>query len=323
MIDEESLAGIGFDATLPADAPARLALPPDAEGQTWWQIGSTTWLRALPVKSVLIHKPDQSQSAQASFRSDYPGIAVDEDAEWVSGSEALQGLADDLVAGLKRQLAASVPALPTRAAVPLPSELQLDWPDAVAGDPVIRRHRRLAGLEALTSYTERADAELEKDADPGSEDLSARLLRHLSAIPRPAYAKLQLAVQENGGLALTWDQAGNPDLLWGTSVILWAAPSRTVQFSPLLPSEADEKRRLGACAHLLAMATAVEAATGGCAVPLRLGFRTVFERSLTATLTMHPDQWGFVLARVVHRLPKGHLPEGFHLSIEPPGSKLR
>lgn len=323
MIDEGSILRIGFDETLPADAPARLALPPDAEGQTWWQIGSTTWLRALPVKSVLIYKPDQSESAQARFRSDYPGIAVDVDADWVSGSTALQGLADDLVAGLRRQFAASVPALPTRAAVPPPSELQLDWPDAGAGDPVIRRHRRLAGLEALTSYTERADAEFEKDPDPGGEDLSARLLRHLSAIPRPADTRVQLAAQDPGGLLLTWDQSGNPDLLWGTSVVIWDGPSRAVQFSPLSPGDAEEGRQFGACAHLLAMATAVEAATGGCSVPLRLGFRTMSERTLTAMLTVLPEQWGFDLARVVHRLPKGQLPEGFRLSIEQPGSKLR
>lgn len=316
MIDDDSLAGIGFDATLPADAPARLALPPDAEGETWWQIGSATWLRALPVKSVLIHKPDQSGSAQARFRSDYPGIAVDEDADWVSGSEALQGLADDLVAGLKRQLAASVPALPTRAAVPPPSELQLEWPDAGASDPVIRRHRRLAGLAALTRYTERAEAELEMDPDPSGENLSTRLLRHLSAIPRPADTRVQLAVQDPGGLLLTWDQTGNPDLLWGTSVVMWDGPSRAVQFSPRLPSETDEKRRLGACAHLLAMATAVEAATGGSAVPLRLGFRTVFGQILTATLTVHPDQWGFDLAHMVQNVRQGQMPEDFILRMK-------
>lgn len=315
MIDEESLAGIGFDATLPADAPARLALPPDAEGQTWWQIGSATWLRALPVKSVLIHKPDQNQSAQARFRSDYPGIAVDVDADWVSGSEALQWLADDLVAGLKRQIAASVPALPTRAAVPPPSELQLEWPDAGAGDPVIRRHRRLAGLAALTKYTERAEAELETDPDPSGENLSARLLRHLSAIPRPADTRVQLAVQDAGGLVLMWDQIGNPDLLWGTSAVSWHGPSRAVQFSPLSPGDAEVERQFGACAHLLAMATAVEAATGGSAVPLSIRYRTVFGRTLAATLTVSPEQWGFDLARVVHRLSKGHLPEDFRLSI--------
>ena len=316
MIEEESLAGRGFGATWPADAPARLALPPDAEGQTWWQIGRATWMRALPAKSVWIHKPDQSDSAQARFRSDYPGVAVDEEAEWVIGSSALQGLADDLLAGLKRQLAASVPALPARAAVPPPSELQLDWPDAGAGDPMIRRHRRLAGLAALRTYAQRADAEIEKEPDLSGENLSTHLLRHLSAMPRPADTRVQLAAQEHGGLVLSWDQVGNPDLLWGTSAVSWHGPSRTVQFSPLSPGDAEEERQLGACAHLLAMATAVEAATGGSAVPLRIRYRTVFDRTLTATLTVSPEQWGFDLARVVHRLSKGHLPEDFRLSIE-------
>lgn len=316
MIDEESFAGIGFDATLPADAPARLALPPDAEGQTWWQIGSTTWLRALPAKSVLIHKPDQSRSAQARFRSDYPGITVDEDADWVSGSPALQGLADDLVAGLKRQLAASVPVLPTRAAVLPPSGLQLDWPHAGDGDPVIRRHRRLAGLEALTSYTQRADAEFETDPDPGPEDLSARLLRHLSAIPRPAKAQVQLTAQDHGGLVLSWDQVGNPDLLWGTSALAWHEPSRSVQFFPLSPGDAEEERQLGACAHLLAMATAVETATGGCSMPMRLCYRSVFDRTITAMITISSEQWGFDLPIAVHELSKGQLPKDFCLNIE-------
>lgn len=316
MIDEESFAGIGFDATLPADAPARLALPPDAEGQTWWQIGSTTWLRALPAKSVLVHKPDQSRSAQARFRSDYPGITVDEDADWVSGSPALQGLADDLVAGLKRQLAASVPPLPTRSAVLPPSELQLDWPDTGAGDPVISRHRRLAGLEALTSYTERADAELEADPDLGDKDLSARLLRHLSAIPRPAEARVQLAAQDHGALVLSWDQVGNPDLLWGTSALSWHEPSRSVQLSPLSPGDAEEGRKFGACAHLLAMATAVEGATGGCSVPMRLCYRSVFERTITAMLTISSEQWAFYIAVAVHELSKGQLPKAFRLNIE-------
>jgi hypothetical protein len=316
MIDEESLAGIGFDATLPADTPARLALPPDAEGQTWWKIGSTTWLRALPAKSVLVHKPDQSRSVEARFRSDYPGIAVDEDAEWVSGSLALQGLADDLVAGLKRQLAASVPLLPTRSAVLPPSELQLVWPDTGAGDPVIRRHRRLAGLEALTSYTERADAELETDPDPKGEDLSARLLRHLSAIPRPAEARVHLAAQDRGALVLSWDQVGNPDLLWGNSALSWHEPSRSVQLSPLSPGDAEEDRKFGACAHLLAMATAVEGAMGGCSVPMQLCYRSVFDHTITAMLTISSEQWAFYLAVAVHELSKGHLPEDFRLNIE-------
>lgn len=316
MIDEESLAGIGFDATLPADTPARLALPPDAEGQTWWQIGSTTWLRALPANSVLVHKPDQSESAQAKFRSDYPGIAVDVDADWVSGSMALQGLADDLVAGLKRQLAASVPALPARAAVPPPSEVQLDWPDGAPGDPMIRRHRRLAGLDALTSYLERADTELEEDPDLLGENLSTRLLRHLSAIPRPTDTRVQLAAQEHGGLVLSWDQVGNPDLLWGTSAVSWHGPSRAVQFSPLPPGDAEEERRFGACAHLLAMATAVESATGGCSMPMRLCYRSVFDRTITAMITISSEQWGFNLAIAVHELSKGQLPEEFRLNIE-------
>lgn len=316
MIKEESLAGIGFEATLPADAPARLALPADVEGQSWWQIGSTTWLRALPAKSVLVHKPDQSRSVEARFRSDYPGITVEEDAEWVSGSLALQELADDLVAGLKRQLAASVPALPTRATFPPPSELQLDWPDAGAGDPVIRRRRRLAGLDALTSYTERADAEHKKDPEPRGEDLSTCLLRHLSAIPKPADVRVQLAAKDHGALVLSWDQVGNPDFLWGTSALSWHEPSRAVQFSPLSSGDAEEERQFGACAHLLAMATAVEAATGGSAIPLRIRYRTVFDRTLAATLTVSPEQWGFDLAKVVFGLSKGYLPEDFRLSIE-------
>lgn len=316
MIEEESLAGIEFEAILPADAPARLALPAEAEGQNWWQIGSTTWLRALPAKSVLVHKPDQSRSVEARFRSDYPGITVEEDAEWVSDSPALQGLADDLVAGLKRQLAASVPALPTRATFPPQSELQLDWPDAGAADPVIRRHRRLAGLDALTSYTERAYAEFEKDPDHRDEDLTTCLLRHLSAIPKPAEVRVQLAAQDHGALVLSWDQVGNPDLLWGTSAVSWHGPSRTVQFAPLPPGDAEEERRFGACAHLLAMATAVDSATGGCSMPMRLCYRSVFDRTITAMLTISSKQWGFYLAIAVHELSKGQLPEDFRLNIE-------
>lgn len=316
MIDEVSLPKIGFDETLPADAPVRLALPPAVKGETWWQIKSSTWVRALPGKSVVIQNPDKSRSTQARFRSDFPGIAVDEDADWVSASDALQVLADELAAGLKRQLAASVPALPTRAAVTPLSELQLDWPGGGDGNFVIRRHRRLAGQEGLTKYTGRTAAEMEKDSDLTRESPSARLLRHLSAIPRPADARVQLVVQEHGSLMLSWEHVGNPDLLWGTFGVEWHGPSRAVQFPPLSPGDATEKRQLGVCVQLLAMATAVEAATGGSAIPLLLLYRATFDHILEATLTIKPEQWGFDLPQLVDQIMQGQIPGDLNFHME-------
>jgi hypothetical protein len=315
MIGFNALSQAAFDIRLPPDAAVRLAPPSDADGETWWQIGEETWLRALPRKSVMLDNPDETRVAQASFRSDYPRLAVDEDADWINAPDALNALADDLVAGLKRRLAASVPVLPTRAPVHPPSELHLDWPARGPGDPVVRRQRRLAELAALTGYAGRM-AETDRKSDPSVEDLRARLLRHVSAVPRPAEARLRLAPEGHGGLALTWDQAGNPDLLWGAAAISWHDPSRAVRYTPLSPGDAGEKRRLGASAQLLAMATAVEAATGGCAVPLRLGFRTAFDRTLTATLRISPEQWGFDLATMVHRLKHAHVPTELRLRME-------
>jgi hypothetical protein len=316
MIDEVSLPKIGFDETLPADAPVRLALPPAVKGETWWQIKSSTWVRALPGKSVVIQNTDKSRSTKVRFRSDLPGIAVDEDADWVSNTDALQVLAEELTAGLKRQLAASVPALPTRAVVTPLSELQLDWPGGGDGDFVIRRHRRLAGQAGLTKYTGRTAAEMEKDIDLTRESHSARLLRHLSAIPRPADARVQLVAHQHGSLVLSWEHVGNPDLLWGTFGVEWHGPSWAVRFPPLSPGYAAEKRQLGACTQLLAMATAVEAATGGSAIPLLLLYRTTFDHILEATLTIKPEQWGFDLPQSVAQIMQGQIPDDLSFRMD-------
>lgn len=316
MIDEESIPNIGFDETFLANAPVRLALPPSVKGETWWQIKRSTWVRALPGKSIVIQNPGTGRLTQARFRSDLPGIAIDEDADWVRASDELQVLADELVAGLKWQLAASVPALPTRAAVTPLSDLQLDWPDGVDGDFVTRRRRRLSGMADLTKYTGRAAAEMETDIDLSGESLSARLLRHLSAIPRPADARVQLVVKEHKGLVLSWEHVGNPDILWGTIGVEWHGLSRTVHFPPPSPGDATEKRRLGVCVQLLAMATAVEAATGGSAIPLVLLYRATFDHTLEAMLTIKPEQWGFDLPQFVDQITQGQVPSNLSFCME-------
>lgn len=314
MIDHDLAAGEGFDVTLPPNASARLALPPDAEGETWWQIGSATWVRAVAGKATLIEGIDKTQVTQVRFRTDRPGLVVDDDPGWVNETDALKGLAAEVVDGLARQLKASVPTLPLRAP-PLPlSELQLDWPVGSVHHAAARRWRRMAGSAALTRYTQGAAEDAGQAAGSGA-NLSARLLHHLSAIPRPAEARVHLVSEPDTGLVLSWEQIGNPDLLWGAEAISWSKLTRVVLCAPLSPEKAVEERRLGALAHLLAMATAVEAATGGCAVPLQLCFCTMGASKMAATLTISPSDWGFELPRMVRMVGHGQVPDAFRLRV--------
>jgi hypothetical protein len=318
MIGPNALSHALFDLTLPANARARLAPPPEVDGELWWRIGGSTWVQTLQIKSVQVKKPEEEdRSSQARFRADLPGLEVDEDADWVWASDAVKGLAAELVQGIVLELNASVPALPTRTRTVPPNDPQLEWPASGPGLPKALRQRRLEGLAALVKYLDRvAQDDVERPATAASaHDLSGRLIHHLSAIPRPTETRLSLSRGGDDHLVLSWEQTGNPDLLWGVSKLTWGEKSRYVRVIGLPADKADERRRLGAWAHLLAMATAVESATGGLAVPLQLRYTTMAGRPLTATITISPAQWGFDLPRLVQVVGREEVPEGPALLI--------
>lgn len=310
-MDDLSLAL--FDVTLPANAPARLALPSDEEPDAWWRVGDATWLRALPLRSIQVQKPDEIRFTYARFKKDGSGLEVGENADWVRESDAVKGLAAELVEGLVRQLDASVPALPTRAR-PLPlSEPQLDWPATGTAPPEALRRRRLAGLTALGDYFDLVAPPVKEDSsaiEPNGKLPSGHMLRHLSAIPRPAEARVSLSKDGGDAHVLSWEQSGNPELLWGAAELSWDEKSRSLSVVRLPHEEAERKFRLGSWAHLLAMATAIEAATGGLNLPLRLRYRTGGGRPVTTTFTVAPGQWGFILAELVQGVSLGKVPEG-------------
>lgn len=311
MTGLEDLVGAGFDVTLSADAPARLVRPPIGDGETWWKVGDATWLRALPSKSALIQQPKGTAFASASFRADRPGLDVDSDADWVKESDALINLGDALVDGLVGQLQASVPTLPVRMPGRRLSELLLDWDAGSPAIPEARRGLRLAQSKRLAGYVAEVDAETGQAIALSAPEatVAACLLDHLSTIPRPANTRVYLSPDEEGGLVLSWEQKGNPDLLWNAATLSWNAVSRRVEVVRRSADDAQERRRLAAFAQLLAMATAVEAATGGSSFPLSLHFSTVSDRTLKAMLTISPAQWGFDLPQLVHRITQGQNPD--------------
>lgn len=316
MIEADALSQALFDITLPANGAARLAPPTKTGDQNWWRVGAATWVRALPKRSVRVQKPDETTSIKAHFRTTSPGIKFDKDREWARASDAVKGLAADLVEGILRQLDSSVPALPTRARFLPPSESQLDWPVVERGNPEARQRQRLAGSAALSNYFDNvACASFEKNvsSDAPASDLSERFIRHLSAIPRPAEVRLSLARNADHDPVLSWEQTGNPELLWGAAEISWNDRSDAVVVVQLRSEEAEGKIRLGVWAHLLAMATAVEAATGAVAVPLRMRYRTVGDRAVSADFAISPTQWGFDLPRLVQAAMQGQVPEDFHI----------
>lgn len=318
MIAGDNLGQALFDVTFEANAAARLAPPPAADARSWWRLGSATWVRALPVQSVQVQKPDETRFTQVRFRANGPGLEADENADWGWAADAVKGLAAELVLGLLRQLDASVPALPARARPLPPDEPQLDWPGDGPGDPEARRRRRIAGSVALADYLGRVAVQTaEGDGpDPGpASGLAGRLIRHLSAIPRPAETRLSLSWNADEDPILSWDQRGNPELLWGASVLSYSDLIRKAVVETLPPEEAEERCRLGAWGHLLAMASGVEAATGGLSVPLRLRYRTVGDRPAIAFFTIAPGQWGFDLARMVLAAGQRQVPDGLYFQI--------
>jgi len=312
MIDPDTISQALFDVTLLANAQVRLSSPPKLAGLSWWRIGSAAWVQALPATSVEVRHPDEDRKSEVRFRADRPGLEGDEDADWVWASDAVMGLAAKLVDGILLQLDASVPALPTRAQSVLPTDLELDWLGAGAGKAALRRLRRQADSAALAAYLDRVAFDDAGDHPSTAETvnvLSRRLVRELSAIPRPADSRVSLARADEKGFSLSWEQTGSPELLWGASQLTWSKASRFVVVSRLPPDVIDQRRRLGAWVHLLAMATAVESATGGLAVPLHLKFRTSGSRLVSTAFTMVPKQWGFDLPRLVQDAREGKVPE--------------
>lgn len=314
MIDGQDLGRALFDVTLEPNAAARLAPPPESGLGNWWKLGGATWIRVLPKQSVQVQKPDEAQLVEVRFRADGPGLEADENADWVWAEDAVKGLAAELILGILRQLDAAVPALPARARSLSPEDPQLDWPRSGVSHPEDRRRRRLARSVSLADYLGRIDQTAGEvaAADPEqSYDLADRLIRHLSAIPRPAEARIFLSWNApEDDPVLSWEQKGDPELLWGASELSYDELSRNVAAARLPPEEAGIRCRLGACGHLFAMGSAVEAATGGLAVPIRLRYRTVGARPVTATLTVAPSQWGFDIPRMVQAVGQGQIPDG-------------
>jgi hypothetical protein len=312
MTGYEDLRRAMFAVTLPANAPARLAPPREANTGTWWQVGEATWVRALPKKSVQVEKPDGTIVAEVCFRGDGPGIATDHEQDWVWAQDATKALAAELLVGIMAHLDSSVPALPARAKPTPADEPQLDWPGGALGLPDARRSQRLAGSKALSDYLGRVDTWTGNERDPDPDGgLAGRLIRHLSAIPRPADMALSLQWDGANAPLLSWHQKGNPDLLWGASELSFGELSGPVGTARLAPGDAIERRRLGAWGHLLAMATAVEAATGGLSVPLQFRFCTEGDQPVTAGVTVDSSLWGFEIVRLVRSAVEGYIPETF------------
>lgn len=313
MTGSDPFARAVLEVILPANAPARLAPPPKDDPDRWWRIGGATWVRALSKQSVQVRTPDKTRVTEARFRTGCPGLVLDEDADWVRASNAVKGLAKELVEGIRYRLDASVPALPALARPIRPVELHLHWPGGGGGTPEMRRAHRLAGSTALTDYLEQAAHEEAGESQPdlvSPQHLASRLVRQLSVIPRPAETRLSLSLNANGEPILSWEQQGNPDLLWAASEVLWQKMSCKVFTAQLSIEQADTRRRLGAGAHLLAMATAVEATTGGVGVPLHLRYHTAADRPVTAAITILPGQWGFDLPVQVQGVTQGVEPAG-------------
>lgn len=303
-----------FAVTLPANAPARLAPPSGADTGTWWQLGEATWVCALPKKSVQVQKPDGTTVAEVCFRAGGPGLATDQCNDWVWAEDATQALAAELLVGIMGHLDASVPALPARAKPRPQNDTQLDWSGGGSGRPDARRRQMLAGSKALSDYLGRVETRTGNGSDPNpSPDggLAGRLIRHLSAIPRPADMALSLEWDGADAPVLSWHQKGNTDLLWGASELSFGDLSRVVGTARLSPEDAIKHRRLGAWGHLLAMATAVEAATGGLDFPLQLRFCTEGDLPVMAGVTVDPSLWAFDIARLVRSAEEGHIPETF------------
>jgi hypothetical protein len=313
MIRSFDLEKAKFDVALPANAPARLAPPPATDAGTWWQVGGATWVQALPRRSVQVKKPEENLFAQIRFLADEPGLASDLSEGWVWAVEETKALASDMVLGIRRQLDASVPALPFRANSLPPPDPQLAWPDGVPGRTGVHWRRRLEESAALASYLGQVegDASERRDREPARvSGVAGRLIRHVSAIPRTAETRISLSWKSGDNPILSWDQRGNPELLWGVCELTFSELSRKVVTTRLPPEQADRQRRLGSCRHLFAMASAVEAATGGLSVPLQLRYRTACDRSVTANFTIAPGHWGFELPQMVLGARQGQMPEG-------------
>jgi hypothetical protein len=314
MTGYDDLRRAMFAVTLPANAPARLAPPSEAGTGTWWQVGEATWVRALPRKSVQVQKLDDTSVAEVCLRADRPGLATDHEQDWVWAEDATKALAAVLLVGIMGHLDASVPALPARAKPTPPDDPQLGWPGGGSGLPDARRRHRLAGSKALSDYLGRVESWAGSGCDPDPHPyggLAGRLIRHLSAIPRPADMALSLEWDGTNPPVLSWHQKGNPDLLWGASELSFGDLSGLVGTARLSPEDAIERCRLGAWGHLLAMATAVEAATGGLRVPLQLWFCTEGDQPVTAGVTVDSSLWGFEIVRLVRSAAEGYIPETF------------
>lgn len=306
-----------FSVTLPANAPARLKLPPEDDADNWWPVGGTTWVRALSGRSVQVKKPSDGTIAEVRFRGDGPGLMADQDEDWVWAADATKALAAELLLGILRHLDASVPALPVRAMPNQQNDPHLNWPGGDAGTPEVRQRRRFAGSKALSEYLGLVEAVISNDADPAPDNgLAARLIRHLSAIPRPAEVSLSLDLGKSDIPVLSWVQEGDPDLLWGANKISFGDLSGGVATVKLSDQDVFEQRRLAAWAHLLSMATAIEAATGGLDVPLELRFSTKGDQTVTAVFYAEPQLWGFEIVQFVRKLAESEIPQTFTIHTD-------
>ncbi|MCC5973845.1 MAG: hypothetical protein JJT81_07295 [Rubellimicrobium sp.] len=315
MISAEQIRGALFEVRLPANTPARLSASPDGDGGPWWRLGGATWIQALPKRSLRIKQPEGDGFAEVRFRVDRAGLEVDEDADWVWEVDEVKGFAARLLLEILRQLDASVPVLPVRAAPRPPDVPQLDWPGGGPALPEVRRRSRTIGSSALSSYLDQVEryADARTTSDPAA-GLVDRLIRHLSVIPRPAETLLSLSWNDpEEAPVLSWEYRGSPELLWGASEISFGEGFQNVAVAALPPCEREERLRLGAFGQILAMASAFEAATGGLSIPLELNFRTAHHRRMDASFTVTEEAWGFDIPWMVLKAGQGHVPDGLSL----------
>jgi hypothetical protein len=320
MISFDLLTETQFELELPANAPARIEQPVLREYENWWKIGTSTWIEALPQKSMRAVHQDSGDLAEIRFCADKPSLEILTGGDWAIGSDAWQGLAAQLLGGVVDRVDASVPSIPVRRSRLRGSEKTLAWPSS--GDPTVasRRQIRTARSKSLETYFE-VSGNPEVDVEDGDQTAQASRLRralqqYLSTPPRPAAMRLSLTATPGAMPELACAHGGRPTLLWGADRAMWNPDRGLITTRTRDIEAANLRRNLGASAQLLALATAVEAATGGIECSMRFVYTVQVTKAQrwVAELTVLPDQWGYDMAQWVRMVLDGICPEGVRVS---------
>lgn len=311
MTAEKPLQNALFDVQLSANAPVRLVSPPTKKDETWWKLGDGNWVKSISHRIVLIENPESGEVVEATFKKKTAGIKLQKNVVWAKSSDEVQELASFLLGELSEAIKRAMSRVPMRARIRKSSENWLQWQNHTSKTFEGRRSCRAAHSLALAKYFSRDAEKIDFGKPEVGNGLDAQLLRHLSAIPRPSDVHLRLFLNDDGIHELSWKQNGTPELIWGAADISWNNERLGAEVTSRPLEEMENKLRGGAFKHLLAMATAVEAATGGIPVPVRLAYRSDCDQPVSAALTIAPDQWGFLLPSWVKMSEGGHTPEEF------------